>query len=312
MTKISGPNPKTSANPAAAVSFRTKSIGAHIIEYDSRNKRTLHIKWSTEDDTKYDYEADLQAGRYDNGIAVRTGRLNHGPYEGWYLICIDFDKLEVFLTWCNGDCNLDSLAKWTRVDWHNNPEKIHIFFISRTPLRNMRKEIEVYGDRPRLICVHGIHKDGNRIEPYGIEKIAVIGEVELLDIKNRIKLIVPDILYDYTGNTAANAHIRELEKPETLVMKGEVHNTMMTMMTSVYFRYTGPFANMSDEDRFQWCVNWDKQKAIEANRPAYIDADPDKLKRAWEGIDARYQGQREKERDERLILDERAKILHGL
>jgi hypothetical protein len=31
---------------------------------------------------KYDYEADLEAGRYDNGIAVRTGLLHHGPFIG--------------------------------------------------------------------------------------------------------------------------------------------------------------------------------------------------------------------------------------
>src|SRR5215831_1142982 len=190
----------------------------------SRKKRII-------EKTKYDYNADLQVGRYDNGIAVRTGKLNHGPYKGRYLVCIDFDKLKVFLTWCNGDCNLDTLAKWTRVDWHKNPSKIHIFLISKTPLRNIRKEIEVYGHRPRLICVYGIHKDGNRIEPYDTEKIAVIDEAKLLHIKNRIKLVVPDILYDYSGNTAANARIRELEKPETLVMKGEVHNDMMSMMT---------------------------------------------------------------------------------
>ena len=54
------------------------------------------------------------------------------------------------------------------------------------------------------------------------------------------------------------------------------------------------------------------EKAMQANRRAYIDADPDKLRRAWGGIDARYHGQREKERSERLILDARAKKLHGL
>ena len=187
---------QSSTTVADSVSFWTKTVGAHIIEYDGVKKKTYHREWSKEDDTKYDYNANLQVGRYDNGIAVRTGKLNHGPYEGWYLVCIDFDKLKVFLTWCNGDCNLDTLAKWRRVDWHKNPNKIHIFFISKTPLRNIRKDIEVYGDRPRLICVYGIHKDGNRIEPYDTEKIAIVDDAKLLDIKNRIKLVVPDILYD--------------------------------------------------------------------------------------------------------------------
>jgi hypothetical protein len=35
---------------AAAVSYWTEIIGAHIIEYDSVNKKTFHNEWPTEDD----------------------------------------------------------------------------------------------------------------------------------------------------------------------------------------------------------------------------------------------------------------------
>lgn len=113
----------------AAVSYWTEVVGAHIIEYDSVHKKISHREWPTEDDTTFDidyYMANLRKGLYNKDFAVRAGRINRGPYKGYYLICIDFDTLEAFLAWCGDDYDLDTLAKWTRVDWHGNRARIHI------------------------------------------------------------------------------------------------------------------------------------------------------------------------------------------
>jgi hypothetical protein len=285
---------------AAAVSFWTEVTAAHIIEYDSKKKDTFHEKWSTEDDTKIDYKANLRRGLYDKGIAVRTGKLYRGPYNGYYLICIDFDTLDAFLEWCNGDYDLDSLAKWTRVEWHKDPARIHVFFISKTPLKDLarskdNKRIEVYGSSPHLVCVYGNHEDGNPIGPYDTEEIAVIDDITKLEVENRVKLVI----HSYLDNDAVNKYIEELENPQTIVPKGSVHIAVRTMLMSVYFRWKNGFAEMSDEQRFQWVVEWDRKKAIQAGRPAYIDANPKKLEELYEGIKRKYQGQRQKERDER-------------
>ncbi len=112
---------------AKGVEFWTEGVCAHIIEYDSVNKQTFHKKWQEEDDTKIDYKAILRAGLYNYGFAVRTGLLHRGPYEGWYLCCIDFDTIEAYLIWCGEDYNLDSSAIWTRVEWHKDHNRIHVF-----------------------------------------------------------------------------------------------------------------------------------------------------------------------------------------
>jgi hypothetical protein len=284
----------------AVVTFWTEIVGAHIIEYDSIKKETFHKQWSTEDDTNINYKANLQAGLYDKGFAVRTGKLNRGPYKDYYLISIDYDTLEAFLAWCGEDYNLEILAKWTRVEWHKNPAKIHAFFISKTPLRDFARSkdnqiIEVYGEKPHLVCVYGNHKDGNPIGPYDIEEIAVIDNVTKLEIENRIKQVIPS----YLDNDAVNSYVEELEKPDSKVPKGSVHIAVRTMLMSVYFRWKGKFADMSDEQKFQYVVDWDRKKAKQAGRPAYIDVSPGKLEELWEGIRRKYQGQRQKERDER-------------
>lgn len=195
--------------------------------------------------------------------------------------------------------DLASLGKWTRVDWHKNPARIHVFFISKTPLKDLaqskdNKIIEVYGEKPHVVCVYGNHFDGNPIMPYETEKIAVLDDITRLEIENRVKLVIPS----YLDNDAVNKYVKELEKPETIVSKGSVHIAVRTMLMSVYFRSNGKFANIPDEERFQRVVDWDKQKAIQAGRPAYIDANPKKLEDLWEGIRKKYQDQRQKEREE--------------
>ena len=282
---------------AAAVSYWTETIGAHIIEYDSVNKKTYHKEWPIEDDANINYKANLLAGFYDKGIAVRTGKLSRGPYRGRYLCCIDFDSLEAFQAWCGDDYTLESLAKWTRVEWHKDPASIHVFFLSKTPMMDLaqsddNKIIEVYGENPHLVCVYGKHKDGNTIEVYDNEKISIIDNITKLEIENRIKSFITRY-----GNY--EDYVKELEKLETIVSSGSVHIAVRTMLMSVYFRWQGEFANMSDEQRFQYVVDWDKKKALQANRPSYIGANPKKLEDLWEGIKRKYQGQRQEVKDKR-------------
>lgn len=217
---------------AAAVSYWTESIGAHIIEYDSKTKQSFHKKWPTEDDTIFDidyYMANLRKGLYNKGFAVRTGKLNRGPYKDYYLICIDFDTPEAFSAWCGEDYNLEILAKWTRVDWHKDPKRIHAFFISKIPLKDLARNnnnqiIEMYGKNPHLVCAYGIHRDGNPIGPYDTEEIAVIDDAKVLEIQNRIKSVIPALgnVYDYSrnDNTAAHEYIQELKNQRLSSIRG--------------------------------------------------------------------------------------------
>lgn len=288
---------------ARAIEFWTGEVGAFVIEYDSINKDIHHNEWPSEDDTKVDYKANLENGLYNYGIAVRTGLLHRGPYKGWYLGCIDFDTIEAFLTWCGEDYNLDSLAIWTRIEWHQDIKRIHLFFLSKTPLKNLarsedNKIIEVYSEDPHLVCVCGYHADGNLIQVHTTEKIVEVDNIKRLEIQSRIKAVISSYGDDDSG---INEYVKELEKPETIVPAGSVHNATRTLLVSVYFRWTGDFApnKMSDEQRFQYVVDWDKKKAVQANRPAYIDANPKKLERMWKDIKKKYQGQRQQERDKR-------------
>lgn len=293
---------------STAVLFWTREVGAHIIEYNSVIKKTFHDNWSTEDDSQINYLALLKTGIFNKGFAVRTGLLHRGPNKGCYLCCIDFDSAEAFRTWCDDDYKLDTLAKLTRVEWHQDLARVHVFFTSKTPLKDLARSkdnqvIEVYGEKPHLTCVYGNHKDGNSILPYDTEKITLVDEVRKLEIGNRIKMVIPT----YLDDDGVSKYIEELEKPDTLVPKGSVHIACRTMLMSVYFRWNEEFAEMSDEQRFQWVVKWDKQKATQANRPAYIEANPKKLEALYTDIKRKYQGQRQKERDERevrIIFDE--------
>ena len=127
------------------------------------------------------------------------------------------------------------------------------------------------------------------------EKIAEIDNIKKLEIDARINAVISNQGGGKTYDDVARKYIEELEKTETIVPTGSVHNAVRTLLMSVYFRKKDKFANMSDEEKFQYVVDWDRKKALQANRPAYIDANAKKLQELWEGIKQKYQDVRQKQ-----------------
>jgi len=80
---------------------------------------------------------------------------------------------------------------------------------------------------------------------------------------------------------------------------------MAKIMTSFFFRYKEgtEWATMSDEQRFQRAVDWEKEKAKQEGRLAYIDDNPRKLKKLWEDVKRKFGPKRQQERQERLLYD---------
>ena len=62
-----------------------------IFAADTVNKKIHLDGWSEKDFSSVDFKAELESGKYDNGIAIRTGKTISGKY---YLIAIDFDGID--------------------------------------------------------------------------------------------------------------------------------------------------------------------------------------------------------------------------
>ena len=71
------------------------------------------------DFTNYDFKSKLEAGEYDNGIAIRTGRTITGK-NGAYSIAIDFDGWDAVREWFGNWERVESLSQKTLIEWHKN------------------------------------------------------------------------------------------------------------------------------------------------------------------------------------------------
>jgi len=49
---------------------------------------------------------------------------------------LDFDTLEAFLKFSANDFDYKKLASTTKVEWHGNLARIHVFFITNRPFKN--------------------------------------------------------------------------------------------------------------------------------------------------------------------------------
>src|SRR5690348_5878355 len=117
--------------------FWIDTIGADIAKCNSMAKDPSVERWGSNIGRNMDYGALLEAGNYDQGMAIIAGQLRYGTiYKGKWLTVFDFDNLEAFQKFLDLiGMTLAKLAQWTRVEWHKDPAKMHVFFLSDKPFR---------------------------------------------------------------------------------------------------------------------------------------------------------------------------------
>jgi hypothetical protein len=135
-------------------------LGCDLVASDTRIKQPIE-KWSENTIGEPDYESRLENGflnqwgkmvNYDDGVAVICGQLRHGHYKDKWLSCFNFDTKEALDKFCDlFGTSLELLAQKTLVEWHGSLEKIHVFFITNSPLKDVAVEgFEIKATNKRL------------------------------------------------------------------------------------------------------------------------------------------------------------------
>ena len=166
--------------------FETADVG--IFPADTKNKAIHQNGWSQTDFSSVDFSGELNSGQNDNGIAIRTGRTISGKY---YLIAIDFDGDDAVLVWFGDWKQVLQVAERTRIEWHGDKGRLHMFLLASRPIRNKRIHIkdsllEVKCERQALFVSPSIHKDGNPYSVLDTSEIAIINENQLLQLESKI------------------------------------------------------------------------------------------------------------------------------
>ena len=127
-----------------------------------------------------------EKGMFEQGIAIVCGQVFRGENKGLWINGIDCDNKAGTEAMCPS--GIAETAKRTLVEQHANPDKCHILFLTRVPLKNRainpdsEKQIEVKSMGKHLLYCSGCkHKDGSLIDIVGTETILLVENHQALE-----------------------------------------------------------------------------------------------------------------------------------
>jgi hypothetical protein len=139
------------------------------------------------------------------------------------------------------------------------------------------------------------HKDGNRYTAFDTEQIAYLDNLGQTRIESRIAAVIPT----YLSEDQINDFIKYLELDTTIVHEGERNNSILKMANSYFFRYKGEWKDLTDRQRFERLIEYDKKHCV----PSLYDTSEIEFKQIWRDIERKYT----EERDERGSAREKSR-----
>lgn len=214
------------------------TIGVNVIAVDSKNKKPTNgwKNWQNKPIPIETYEEWKKQGLLDKGIALITGRIWRGDYDGKYLECVDIDNkkgIEDFLSHFPYSKTLEELAEVTIVEQHsdNKEDKAHIYFITESLVKKRSRiiavnsninqkdipAIEIKSDGTTLIiCSPSIHKNGHQYQIIGTKDPKVLNKEQTKSMEIEIDKLYQKYLYNNqkspNQNTTLSDGLRNIAK----------------------------------------------------------------------------------------------------
>ncbi len=233
---------------------------AHIglIGCDSKAKQVYVKKWPELDLNSIDYESNLKTGLYKDGIAVRLGPCLSNGSKQLYSFALDFDGWDAVVAWFSSWEKVLEVSNKTRIEWHEDKCRIHMFFLSERPIAN--KKIPIKNSllevrcEDNLLFVHpSIHQEGKAYTPVGTPEIAILNNIALLKLEARIE----SLCRDYMSDEDKDAFEKWLDDPNAILGEGQGrHDALKFKINSYYFKYKDEWLDLTDEQRFQRAWDW--------------------------------------------------------
>ena len=244
--------------------FLYYDLGLNPIPANTKNK-TISVRWGEYADKPVPvevHELRKKLRHYDKGIAILTGKIPRGKYEGKYFNGIDFDNKKAIDEICKslGFKDINELAKWTWVEQHkDNLDKAHIYIISTKPFKNKGRiadkveleslnvlpAIEVKCEKQTMFTAPSMHQNGHPYEILGVKEPILCDEFE-----THLDNIFKKYNIEYIEHNNINNHSKLPDQLKQLIIlleipkdfqfrvhKGSRHNTMISFANSLLFKY---------------------------------------------------------------------------
>jgi Bifunctional DNA primase/polymerase, N-terminal len=191
----------TTAVMNESADFWFYDIGVNAISANTKEKNTFEscTEWQNKPIPDEVHESRKKNGYYNNGIAIIPGRIWRGPYKDKYLVAIDLDNKKAIDEFAGS--GLEELKQQTLVEQHDDPNKMHIYFIVEREIPNKASDkvdiskaekikaneipaLEVKSNSKGIMfCSTSPHADGSNYQIIGTRKLQVFNAQ---DVENRI------------------------------------------------------------------------------------------------------------------------------
>ena len=252
--------------------FWHDGVGVNVIPADTKKKRTYEnwTQWQDQSIPDEIHKSHKENGDYNNGIAIIPGPIWRGPYKGKYLVAIDLDNKKAIEEFCKDENGLEELKLQTLVEQHDDPNKMHIYFIVEREIPNKASDkvdssqsdkinaneipaLEVKSNGKGIMyCADSPHPDGSNYKITGTRKPQVF---KAQDVEDRIRGICDkyNIPYGFaidnneddnndnsSNNNNISPYIQELFTSGTKIIEGHNrHLGMLRVMDSLLMKNIG-------------------------------------------------------------------------
>ena len=240
----------------------------------------------------------IKEGKFLSGISVSPGVVYGIPdLEGWYAVCVDWDKIEGFNALFPGK-SVEEVAQTEYIEWHDDDKTrghlwayVPIIFPKKNPDLTLGLEIKGHNKQGVMVSWPSIHQNGHQHKPVGTDKISKWSKekaeeflTHIIEVCNKAGLEYPEVKR-YTFNDGKKVTGEELVRMKIRIMleewpikidptiqieEGVRHGILVFTANSMLFRHSTTKSHKTLEDVFKQ-INYNLCKP-EPLPPQEIDA----------------------------------------
>jgi hypothetical protein len=213
------------------------------------------------------FEKWIKEGRFLSGISVSPGVVYGIPeLEGWYAVCIEWDKIEGFKALFSGK-TVEEIAEEEYIEWHDDDKTrghlwayVPIIFPKKNPDLTLGIEVKGHNEQGIMVSWPSVHKNGHQYKPVGTDgiskwskekaeafltRITEVCSKHRLEYPEAMKYVTNDDGKELTEVQSLRMKIRTMLEPWPIkidptitIEEGTRHDVLFFTANSILFRYS--------------------------------------------------------------------------